>query len=62
MLQRRSRAICVIRHMFPGLDLHCMYTDPAQHLIAADTGPTTVDDLDDLDRDLSEVCMFEMWR
>ena len=52
----------MIRHMFPGLDLHCMYTDPAQHLIAADTGPTTVDDLDDLDRDLSEVCMFEMWR
>ena len=31
-----------------------MYTDPAQHLTTADTG-STIDYIDDLDRDLSDV-------
>ena len=41
--------------MFPGLGLYSLYSDPAQYLIAANTG-STVDDLDhDLDRDLFEI-------
>ena len=39
--------------MFLGLDLY--YTDPAQHVISASLGSTTVDDLD---RDLSHECNF----
>ena len=39
--------ICMIRDMFCGLDLY--YTDPTQHLVAAGW------DLDDLDRDLSDL-------
>ena len=37
--------------------LHTRYTDPAQDIITADTGSTAhdPDDLDDLDRDLSDV-------
>ena len=46
--------ICVTWHMFPGLDLYSIDTDPAQHLETADTG-CTVHDLDDLDHDRSEV-------
>ena len=42
--------MCMIQDPFPGLDLY--YTDPAQHLITADC------DLDYLDRDLSDVCVF----
>ena len=47
MLPRGSRVICMIQHTFLGLDLY--YTDPAQYLITADR------DLDDLDRDLSDI-------
>ena len=38
--------------MIPGLDLHC--TDPAQRFLAADAGSTAVDDIADLDHDLSD--------
>ena len=43
MLPGGNRAICIIYHMFPGLDLH--YTDPAQPLATAG------EELDYLDRD-----------
>ena len=43
MLQGGSGKICMIYHMFPGLDLYC--TDPAQHLI---TAGEDLDDLSDL--------------
>lgn len=38
--------------MFPGLDLYYLCTDPAHHLIKADTG-SAVGNLDYLDLDLS---------
>ena len=46
--------------MFLGLlELHSLYsTHSAQRLISADAGSTVVDDLDDLDHDLSEVWTF----
>ena len=34
--------------------MYSLYTDPAQHLTTADTG-STIDYIDDLDRDLSDV-------
>ena len=37
-----------------------LYADRAEPLMTADTGSTTADDLDDLDGDLSEVCMQSM--
>ena len=40
--------------MVPPLELYSLYTDPAQRLITLDTG-STVDDLDDLENDLSDV-------
>ena len=42
--------------MFPGLDVYSACTDPVQYLIRADAG-CAVDDLNDLDDDLSEVCV-----
>ena len=39
--------------MFPGLI--CTKSDPAQHATTADIGSTIADDLDYLDRDLSDV-------
>ena len=48
LLPGESRTIfCAIYGTFSGLDLY--YTDPSQHLI------TAVWDLDDLDRDLSDL-------
>ena len=46
MLPGGNRIICIIYDMFPRLDLYC--TDPAQPLTTAG------EDLDDLDRDLSD--------
>ena len=46
MLPDGSHVTCMIRGMLPGPDLY--YTDPAQHL----------NNLDGLDGDLSDVCMF----
>ena len=47
MLPGETLTMCMIWHMFPGLDLYC--TDPAQHLTTAG------EDLSDLDRDLSDL-------
>ena len=44
--------ICCMWRLFRGLDLYYEYADPAQHLI------TAARDLDDLDRDLSNVSIF----
>ena len=41
--------------MLPRFGLYSTCTDLTQHLITADIG-STVDDLDDLDRDLSVMC------
>ena len=41
----------MIKQTFPGLDLHKIYTDPAQHLRATDTESA----VDHLDRELFEV-------
>ena len=53
MLPDGSCIICTIYiwHIFAGLDLYD--ADPAKHLITAGK-----DLLDDLDRDLSDVCVF----
>ena len=47
MLPGGSRTICILEHVFPGLDLY--YTDPAQTLT------TAVKEPDDLDDDLSDL-------
>ena len=47
MLPDGSCVLCMIQHMFPGLDLY--YADPAQPLTAAG------EELDDLDHDLSNL-------
>ena len=57
MLPGGNRTICMIWHMFLGLDLFSTCTDLAQHLITAATG-CAIDYLDDLDRDLAEVYIF----
>ena len=43
--------ICMIQHIFPGLDLYSIHSNPAKHLITAAKGFT----VDDLDRDLSKL-------
>lgn len=40
--------------MFLGLNYFSSFTDPAEHLLMLGTG-SAADDLDELDRDLSEV-------
>ena len=64
MLPGGNRTICIISQTFPGVDLYSIDTDRDQHLTTADTGSTVddlhdlyVDDLDYLDRDLSEMCI-----
>lgn len=58
MLPGASRAICGVicgKH-FQGWICTLLRTDPAQDLVTAETGSTTVDHLDSLDRDLSFQC------
>ena len=35
--------------MFPGLDLHQIYADPAQYLVTADDIESTADGIDNID-------------
>ena len=45
----------MIWQMIAGLDMYSLYADPAPHIVTAGTGSTAVVDVNDLDRDLSEV-------
>ena len=48
MLPGGNRTICMTWHMMPGLDLRSMRTDPARHLLVADT-------VDGLNHELSKL-------
>ena len=61
MLPGGRRTICIIYQKVPGLDLHYVYTDPAQRLIMTDAG-STVDDIDHIgDIQVDHLQMIYRW-
>ena len=52
-LQGGSRKICMVQDMFPAFGPY--YTDPAHHLMTAGNDLDDLDDMYELDRDMSDV-------
>ena len=49
---------CISRHVFPGLDAICDYSDPARTISYNDRSMQIEDVNYGLDRDLPDVCKF----